>query len=181
MQHDGSHHYGRTSIINHWLLALLIIGMLALGLYMQELPRGEARNQVQDLHKSIGVLVLLLGLWRVGWRVWQRFPSRGEGFAAWERKLARGVQWLLLTGIVLMPLTGYLVAATGSRPFQFFGLVQMPFYAHNPELHELGEIAHKALSRLLIALLALHLLGVFKHWWQNRAYSPLRLGGDGKA
>lgn len=42
------------SISLHWIVGLTIIGMLSLGIYMEE---NEA-YQLYDLHKSIGAIIL---------------------------------------------------------------------------------------------------------------------------
>ena len=51
---DEGTRFGAISIINHWTIAVLIIVMLAIGLYMDSLPRGPGRGEWIDLHKSIG-------------------------------------------------------------------------------------------------------------------------------
>ena len=54
---DEGARFGAISIINHWTIAVLIIVMLAIGLYMDSLPRGPGRGEWIDLHKSIGIMV----------------------------------------------------------------------------------------------------------------------------
>jgi len=64
-----SEHYSLTAIALHWLMALLIIGLLLLGYYMVGLPKGTPnRADYFNLHKSFGVLAGILILLRVYWR-----------------------------------------------------------------------------------------------------------------
>ena len=58
---DEGMRFGAIAIINHWTIAALIIVMLAIGLYMDSLPRGPGKDEWLQIHKSIGILVLVLG------------------------------------------------------------------------------------------------------------------------
>lgn len=60
--------YGFVLKFIHWATALLILGLLFVGFYMTTLPFGDSKLQIYMLHKSFGLLVLLLVVFRVFWK-----------------------------------------------------------------------------------------------------------------
>ena len=69
--------YTRTAIGLHWLVAAMVLAMLGIGWYMAELPEGALRSGLIQLHKTIGISVFLLMLFRLGWRFVYRPPPPG--------------------------------------------------------------------------------------------------------
>ena len=61
--------YTPTAIALHWLLALLLTAMAAVGWYMMSVEHEPGAERLFDLHKSAGLLVGLLVLVRVGVRL----------------------------------------------------------------------------------------------------------------
>jgi cytochrome b561 len=61
--------YTAPAIVMHWLLAALIILMLALGWYMMTVEKSPSGPFYFDLHRSIGLVVGALVLLRVLWRL----------------------------------------------------------------------------------------------------------------
>src|SRR5476649_2350677 len=68
----------------HWLTAILVFGLLALGLWMVDLPFGLPKLQAYAWHKWMGLSVLVLTIARLAWR-WQVLPPALPGtVTAWE-------------------------------------------------------------------------------------------------
>lgn len=61
--------YSKTSIALHWIVGLAFIGVFIIGAYLSDLPRGPEKMELVALHKSFGVLILLIALARVFWRI----------------------------------------------------------------------------------------------------------------
>ena len=81
--------YTAVAIVLHWAIALAIFGMIALGWWMGDALEDSA-TQAQaiaafQLHKSIGLSVLVLSLARLGWRLINPPPPLPAGMKAWER------------------------------------------------------------------------------------------------
>lgn len=104
---DGDSAYGLISRIDHWVVAGLFIGALGLGLTLAYggLPRVSG-FVFMPFYKLLGVLVLIFGLWRVGWCVAQGFPSSVPGMPKCQDFASKLAHWALLAAIVLMPLSG---------------------------------------------------------------------------
>src|SRR5688500_10249958 len=95
--------YDRVATALHWIIALLVFVMLALGFYMVEVPRlTPLRGSLFNLHKSIGLLVLALMIVRTGWRMTHRPPPL-EGLGAWNAKVANAVHVLLYLLLLAQP------------------------------------------------------------------------------
>ncbi len=160
---DGGARFGAISIVNHWVVATLIIVMLAIGLYMSELPRGPERFEWVQVHKSIGVIVLFLGAWRVLWRAWSRFPQEIAVMPRWQEIAANAIHAALLVAVIAMPVSGYITSSTGGHDISFFGLFNMPALPENKALSEAAAGVHGIVAYVLIAVLAVHVLAALKH------------------
>lgn len=166
--------YTTAAIILHWLVALLMIGNVALGLLGEKLPDEQIRFAI-DTHKSIGITVLGLILLRILWRIGHKPPPFSAGMAAWERFLAHAAHWGLYLFMLWMPLTGWAHdsawKAAPEIPMKLFGLFEWPrigFIMTLPDdrkeaLHGLLGTMHALGGYLLIALILLHVAGALKH------------------
>lgn len=151
----------------HWLMALMIITMLAIGLYMANLP-DDAPNKydLYPLHKSFGMIVMALVLIRIPARLLASIPTPHEGLKNWEVSLSHIVHGLLYLAMLTMTLSGYFMNSTflHAQGIDMFGLFTVPDITAKSEYwngitHEIHEIG--AFS--FIGLLVLHIAGVVKH------------------
>ncbi len=159
--------YGKISRIAHWGGALLVLGLLAVGLYFEELPKGDLRKSVKALHISVGALVWVLLIARILWRVRQNLAGntpRPLSPAGWQLWAERGVHiglLLVLTGLLF---SGPAIVWSDGKAIQVFNLfaIGSPM-AENHDLHEGLEEAHEVLANLLIVLLLAHIAGALRH------------------
>ncbi|MCV3273082.1 cytochrome b [Roseobacter sinensis] len=156
--------YDRISRLNHWIVAVAMIGMLLFGLYLAYggLER-EARRPLIGLHRSIGILVLIYGAWRVTWRVVRGFPDSVSDMPRWQRRLSTGVHWSLLAGILIMPLSGIGFTIFRGRDLDVFGWVAIPAAAEVPWIVSLSSGLHHYVGLGLCALVVLHVAAALKH------------------
>ena len=168
--------YTRVAVVLHWLVAMLITVNVALALCADHVPDDWVRPVI-DTHKSVGISVLGLALLRILWRLSHSPPAVPPTHARWERVASRVVHALLYVLMVVLPLSGWLHDSAwkdaATHPMHWFGLFEWPrigaIMALAPDLREtmhtrFGQL-HTALSYLLYVLLALHVLGAFKHQW----------------
>lgn len=161
---DSDKRFGVVSIANHWLVAALIIGMLALGLYMADLPKGPWKGELFGIHKSFGILVLMLGAARVGWRLGNALPGPLGDPRAWRHKAARLLHLLLMAMMLVLPLSGWAMSSAGDHPVAFFDLFTLPpLLMPDKGLAETLAEVHETLAWALIALLALHAGAALQH------------------
>ena len=117
----------------HWLMALLIAGLLVLGHYMSELPLSPEKLQYFSWHKWAGVTVFAL-LWvRLAWRLVHRPPALSDTLSPLQQRLAHTGHGALYLLMLAMPLSGWLMSSAYGIPVVMFGLWQVPdLIAANP-------------------------------------------------
>lgn len=160
--------YAGSMIVLHWLIALCIIGMLALGLYMVGLPKGlPLKATLINLHKSLGLTIFLLVLLRIMARATHKPPPLPP-MRAWQRAAARTTQGLLYVAMVAMPLTGYLGSSFNRYGTRFWGIALPKWGWDDAVLRGRFFGAHQVIAYVFIALIVVHLAGVIKHQWIDR-------------
>jgi cytochrome b561 len=161
---DDAARYTTTAILLHWLIAIVVLGLIAWGWWMQTIakipvgPRVDAFN----LHKSIGMTVLLLMLVRTGWRA-RHPPPPFAPMPRWQARLARAVHLLFYVCLIVQPLSGYLGSAFSGYPVRFFGVMLPAWAPKNDALKEALSVVHLVNSWVLVGALALHVAGTVKH------------------
>ena len=112
----------KPTILFHWLTGLLFIGVLALGLYVESLPRAPEKFELLGIHKSLGVIVLVIATLRLLWRLKEVSISSVSQLTKTQEILANGVHHLLLLGTLLMPVSGMMMSIGSGRAIDLFGL-----------------------------------------------------------
>ncbi|MGH8114668.1 MAG: cytochrome b, partial [Rhodanobacteraceae bacterium] len=137
---DSSTRYGTVTRCFHWALAVLVIGMLILGWVMTSLPKHSAvGNTLTSIHKSTGVLILLLAILFFLWRVINPRPSL-RPLPAWQRYLAHATHYLLYFILLAQPLAGLIMVMAGDHPVSVYGLLTLPVWT--PHSKMLASGAH---------------------------------------
>ena len=154
--------YSTISKILHWVLAAFILGLIAFG---NQLANSEPSFELiakYNQHKVAGLVALLLIIWRLVERLRTKPSPVGGHNPKWEDRLARLVHVAFYVALFAMPLSGWAASsASGQYPI-IFG-IQVPGIApQNPELSKTLFAAHGVIGKILLGLLALHLIGLFK-------------------
>lgn len=160
---DKDARFGLISILNHWTVAVLIIALLGLGLYMGELPKGPERLELVQIHKSLGIIALFLGIWRVSWRFISKFPDEIAEMPSWQSLASITVHYLLLAAIIIMPVSGYISSSMGGHAVSIFGIFDMPALPENKDFSGISGNVHEISAYILITVLLLHILAALKH------------------
>ena len=148
----------------HWLMAVLILGLLALGIYMHELPLSPQKLTLYAWHKWVGVTVFLLVWLRLAWRVTHRPPALPETMAAPMRLAAHVGHAALYVLMIAIPLTGWLMSSAKGFQTVWFGVLPIPdLLGRDRELGDLLQQVHKLLNLLLMLTLAGHVLAALWH------------------
>ena len=169
----GRSRYSTVAILLHWLIAAAIVFQVILGWRMGDEPKGPATYAIFQLHKSIGITILLLSLARLGWRLTHRPPPHPVGQPAWETLASKIVHVGFYVIMIGLPLTGWIIVSASKLtiPTVLYGVIPWPHLPFLPELaagpkhlwHEIGENGHGILVKTTYLLLALHLGAVAKH------------------
>ncbi len=186
--------YTTTAIVLHWLIGAAVIVLIGWGWWMQTIPKLPVGPRVDayNLHKSIGMTVLLLMLVRIGWRARHR-PPPFMPMPRWQAQLAQAVHVLLYVCLIVQPLSGYLGSAFSGYPVRFFGIVLLAWVPKHDMLKDAFSVVHLVNSWVLVGALALHVAGTVKHallerdgsfrriWpWTSRAAAAGPIGGHAR-
>jgi cytochrome b561 len=160
--------YSLPAIVLHWLLALMIIGALAFGLYMTGLPFSPQRLKLYNWHKWLGVSILVLSALRLLWRLTHR-PPEPPVMPAWQQRAYRATHGLMYALFFAIPLVGWAYSSSAGFPIVWFGVLPLPdFVPVDKALSEALKPWHGRLAWLLAALLALHVAAALKHHFIDR-------------
>lgn len=180
-----SNQYTKTAKILHWLIALGIFGMFALGWFMSDIPKEAAKQSVFDIfdlgifhwtsaeevsprsfyfnvHKSFGVTIFALIIIRILWRLSHTPPALLASYKAIERKLANGAHRLLYLLMLILPLSGVIMAVYSKYGIKWFGMDFIKGLDNNP-MREIFKSAHEIIGLVMIAIIVIHILGALKH------------------
>jgi len=190
---NTSARYGGVAMTLHWLIAGALIVNIGLGLYMSEvLSDGDvSRLAILQLHKSVGLTVLLLSVARLSWRLVNPVPPLPESMPPALRIAARASHVFLYFLIVAIPLTGWALVSSSrtAAPTFYFGIFHWPtisFLAQLPRaekipLHRGFGFVHVTLAWSAIALVPLHVFGALYHHWRGDDVLRRMLPGTGIA
>ncbi len=175
---DTTDTFGLSSILFHWVTALLIIGLFIMGQILEEMPRGPEKGELMDLHKSLGMLLLILVFVRLAWRIMQGFPQAANSSATFLNIVSRLWHWALLIIIVAIPVSGFISSDAGFSDVPFFGLFTFPdIVSFDHQLHEQFEDIHVVLTKIIVPLVLIHVLAAFKHhFWDKDATLKRMIG-----
>lgn len=165
MQYKNSaNRYGMVAITLHWLMAILVIGLIILGLYMVRLPVSLQKLRFFGWHKEYGLLVLMLVSLRLGWRLGNVVPVLPAYISLLQKLAAHAAHYILYILMFAMPLSGWMMSSAAGLPVSFFGLFVMPgLVAADDNLFKLLVVVHEWLGYALIAVVCAHAAAALQH------------------
>ena len=156
--------YTRTAKSLHWLMALLLIGLLALGFYMQDLQLSPEKLKLYAWHKWAGVSAFLLVLARLAWRIGHPPPALPAGMSRPMQLAAHAGHGLLYVLMIAIPLTGWLMSSAKGFQTVWFGALPIPdLIGKDKATGELLALVHKSLNLLFVAVILGHVGAALKH------------------
>ncbi|MDE3016055.1 MAG: cytochrome b [Pseudomonadota bacterium] len=161
--------YGSVAKYFHWLIFLLVAGMIALGFIMTSLENSPLKFRLIGIHKSIGITILALVLIRLGWKMANVAPILPESLAALEKFAAHAGHAMLYILIIVMPLSGWALSSAAGIPVSVFGWFTLPnLVGHDKALaHQLAEL-HSVLAWVIIAAVSLHVCAALLHHFYHK-------------
>jgi cytochrome b561 len=165
--------YSTVAIVLHWLLALVVLAMFAVGIYMTDLPFSPQRLKLYNWHKWAGVTFLALTLLRLVWRMTHRPPALPlavtRTMPGWQHRAYHATHHLMYLLFFAVPLVGWAYSSAAGFPIVWFGQIPLPdLLPANKELAELIKPLHKYLALALMALAGLHIAAAIKHQLVDR-------------
>jgi len=177
--------YNNISIFLHWLIAVGIVFMFILGWFMDTVPKDAAKSSTFDLfnmglyvwelskevsprsfyfnlHKSVGISLFALIIFRILWRLTHKPPALLDSMKTWEKKLATGAHHGLYFLMVATPLAGIIMSISSKYGIHWFG-IKLVGGIDNKASRELFYEFHEIFGLLILLILFFHIAGAFKH------------------
>lgn len=172
---DAVDEYGKGARFFHWVMALVILGLIAVGFFMSGLPDSPEKFQIYGLHKSFGLLILWLVGLRVVWRHVVGAPPSLATHANWEKLLAKATHVFLYVAMFGVPLSGWLMSSSAGYPVQFFGVTMPPLMGKNMDVSHMAKEVHEVMATLLLLAVGLHAAGAVKHHFMDKDTTLTRM------
>lgn len=162
---NSTSRYGLLSILLHWIVAVCVFGMFGLGFWMVDLDYYSSwYKTAPDLHKSIGLCLLALMLFRLFWRWFSPPPLPLANHGLWVRRASKAGHWLLYVLMFVLMLSGYLISTADGRGVSVFGLFEVPASLTSiPDQEDVAGLLHEWLAWALVIFAGLHGLAALKH------------------
>lgn len=176
---NSGEEYGHFSLLLHWLVALVLYGMFALGLWMVSLGYYDTwYHKAPELHKSIGMVLFAVMILRVIWRFISPPPAPLASYTPLVRYSAVAVHLLLYLLLFAIFISGYLISTAEGKPIDLFGVLPIPalLSADATQTDLAGDI-HLWLAWTVVILSLLHGLAALKHHFIDRDITLRRMLG----
>ncbi|AOM39173.1 cytochrome b [Xenorhabdus hominickii] len=171
--------FGHISVFIHWLIALAVYGMFALGLWMVTLNYYDPwYHRAPEVHKSIGVLIFMIMVVRIIWRFISPPPKPLASYSHFTRtssKLTHFTLYIVLFGILG---SGYLISTADGAPISIFGWFEVPATLSGQGIQaDTAGVIHLYLAWIIVVLSLLHGLAALKHHFINHDTTLKRMFG----
>ncbi|MCG6200954.1 cytochrome b [Psychromonas antarctica] len=160
--------YNSSAKFLHWTSALLIVALFLLGLWMVDLTYYNQWYKIAPYwHKSIGLCLLALTLFRLIWKIITTAPPiEGKKWEIQSAKLAHAAIYLILFCIFI---SGYMISTADGRPIELFNWFLVPgFGSFFDNQEDIAGVIHFYLAVTLITLSTVHALAALKHHFINK-------------
>jgi len=177
--YNSTEHYGLVTILLHWLIAMVILGLFGLGLYMAELSYYDPLGNILPfVHISVGMLLVPVLIFGIIWKLINPGPTPLAGTTALEQALVKLVHHLLTLLIAAILISGYLITTAKGVGASVFDIISVPSTITGiPEQEYYAGLTHQYLTYGLIALVVLHTVAALKHHFINRDNTLRRMLG----
>ena len=157
--------YPLLIIMAHWLLAVGIAVNLLIGWMLDD------ATEWLDLHRSIGVLVLVFSVLRLFCRFAYRhkIPDSVNQAGSLQYRVEKLVHTLLYAGMVMVPLLGWLKTNAAGHVLVLFDTVDLPVLIEkNRQLSSWFGLLHSVSAYLLALMIGLHIAGGVAHYMMEK-------------
>jgi len=169
--------YGLVSIALHWIAAVAIIGLFALGLWMVDLSYADPWYTTAPwLHIGLGVVLGALIVARLAWRLCQPRPAFESGMRGWERAAALTAHWLMYTATVAVIGSGYLITTADGSAVSVLDWFELPPLQLGIDRQaDLAGRVHYYGAWLLVLMAGGHSLAALKHHLIDRDRTLIKM------
>ncbi|MCG7927769.1 MAG: cytochrome b [Candidatus Thiodiazotropha taylori] len=182
MLKNSDREYGIIAKGFHWLLFFMLTFSVVAGNFMAAMPKGAEKLQAAGMHKSFGVILLILIMLRFFWKLINTTPKPPAGTTMIEHLLAQGMHWLLYVLMFAQPLSGILMSQATGYPVNAFGLFEVPtLIDKDPEVAKIFRSGHGVIWIVLTVAASGHVAAAMFHHFirKDSVLSSMTAGSNG--
>lgn len=174
---DTNKSYGISSILLHWAIAILVIGLFILGEYMVDLDYYDQwYHFTPGWHKSAGMIVFALLFVRLSWKLINDHPEPLASYKLWEITIAKITHLSIYILLLIICTSGYFIATAKGVGIEVFGWFEIPaIISLNITLTEILGSIHEWASQVLAILFLLHVTAALKHHFIDKDVTLMRI------
>lgn len=169
--------YGLVSILLHWVMAFLLIGLYFLGDYMVDLDYyDDWYHTAPDWHKALGLIALALLLLRMGWKYLQTRPAPLASYHAWEITLASLTHAGFYLVLLVVCFSGYFMSTAKGAAVDVFGWFEIAALTRlDKDQAALAADVHEISTTVFILMVLLHVAAALKHQFVDKDRTLFRI------
>jgi cytochrome b561 len=161
--------YDRVLKAVHWSTLLLIAAAYIAIWGSYAVATKEQEAFLTQLHRSLGVTVFVLTVFRLGWRWHARIPSLPADLPAIQKVAARVAEYFLYALLLIQPILGILYINARGRRVDFFFLGELPpIVGPDKVLAKQAVAAHDIVAYVLLTFIGLHAAAALFHHFVRR-------------
>jgi cytochrome b561 len=174
---NNKDNYGIITILLHWLMALLIIALFALGLYMEDLDYYSKWYVAAPWwHKSVGLVVFGLLIFRVVLFFSHQHPAPLASYKTWEIKIAKLTHYSFYILLFVISISGYFIATAKGAGVEFFTFFEVPAISRfDKNLADIAGEIHEIAAYIMAFLFLLHVGATIKHHFLDKDTTLFRM------
>jgi len=176
---NSANRFGLVAIILHWLVAIVVIGLFALGYWMVDLTYyHEWYKQAPDIHRSVGILLFATMVLRLLWRLFNRTPDTLPTHTRLEIVAGHVAHFALYALIFVATISGYLISTANGAGINVFDWFSVPSVTGKVEgMADIAGEVHYYATWALVILAGIHALAALKHHFFDKDDTLRRMLG----
>ncbi len=148
----------------HWATAVILVVSVSAILYRETTEQKTLRQVLMELHRQLGLLVLLLLVARVAVRSVKGLVNHALGLSAGMRRAATLAHWSMYAVIAGLVLLGWALCNAHAIHLRLFGVIPLPdLVAADSDLADTLSDYHIWAAWLLLSLVVPHVLAALWH------------------
>ena len=151
----------------HWWMFVLIAAQVPIGLFMVRYGAAtdfaEPTGKLYDIHKLIGMTILVLALARFAYRLTHGAPADEPTLERWEKVISHITHWGIYALLIVVPVLGW-TAVSYYGPFEPFGIKLPALAAQDDAKATQVFFLHMLAAYALIVLLGMHVGAALMHY-----------------
>ena len=153
----------------HWTTLVLVAGVYIAVWASHAAGSREQSALLVQLHRSMGLTILALTLFRLAWRWNARTPPLPAELPLFQKLAARATEYILYVLLLLQPALGLLNTNARGRRVDLYFLGELPpVVGPDKVLAKEAMAAHEFVAYLTLALITLHAAAALFHHFVRR-------------